>query len=195
MTIDQRILSQLTGWLDAAKAHGAIRDHNAMMLATVGADGQPSARIVLLRDVDAEGLVFYTNYLSHKSQDISENPKAALTFYWEPLMRQVRVEGEVTKISAAQSDAYFAARPRGSQIGAWASEQSAPLENREALEARITQLEAQYQGKEVPRPPHWGGWRLVPNLVEFWQEGDFRLHVRDVYRLENGQWRQYLLNP
>lgn len=156
-------------------------DFNAAALATVGANGMPSVRIILVRGCDSDGIVFYTNYNSRKGEQLRYNPKAALSLYWKSLDRQIRIEGLVTPVSAAESDAYFASRPRGSQIGAWASTQSQPLASREVLETCMRDVEKQYEGKPVPRPPHWGGYRLVPLRMEFWQEREFRLHDRIVY--------------
>lgn len=195
MTLPAHILTQFTQWFDAAKAHPAIRDGDAVNVATSDASGRISSRIVLLRDYDARGFVFYTNYQGRKSLDLAVHPQAALSFYWEPLMRQIRIEGQVQKVDAAQSDAYFSARRRGSQIGAWASHQSEAMRSRDELLARLKAYEAKFEGQDVPRPPHWGGWRLVPDRIEFWQEGEFRLHQRDVWSLEDGVWDRQLLNP
>ncbi len=157
-------------------------DPSAMSLATVGPDGTPSVRMVLLKDFDQAGFVFYTNYESRKGQHLLAHPKAALLFHWKSLRRQVRIEGPITKTASGEADAYFATRARGSQIGAWASEQSRPLESRFALEKRVAEYAARHVVGTVPRPPHWSGFRLQPVLIEFWQDGAFRLHDRLEYR-------------
>lgn len=172
-------------------------DPNAMVLATVGAEGEASARVVLLKGYDASGLTFFTNRQSLKGIQLARHPKAAVCFYWKSLKRQVRAEGPVAAVDDAESDAYFGSRPRGSQIGAWASDQSKILSDRATLERRIEQIEKKYEGQPVPRPPHWGGYRLAPLLIEFWQERDFRLHDRIVYHRasEKDKWVQERLYP
>ena len=172
-------------------------DPNALTLATVGENGFPSARIMLLKEVDARGFVFFTNYQSRKGSQLRNHPKAALCWHWKSIRRQVRVEGETTEVSPTESDAYFATRPRGSQIGAWASRQSQPLDEREDLERRVAALTKQYEGGPVPRPPHWGGYRVIPRLIEFWHDRQFRLHDRIVYTRANTEeaWRLERLNP
>jgi len=176
-------------------AESAPFDPVAVTLATASRDGRPSARIVLLRGVDDHGFVFFTNYRSRKASEIDANPHAALCCYWPWLDEQVRVEGLVERATAAESDAYFAGRPRGSQIGAWASAQSQPLESREALEQSYHETDARYAAQAVPRPPHWGGYRLVPERIEFWRAGTYRLHNRVLYTREGAGWRQELLYP
>jgi pyridoxamine 5'-phosphate oxidase len=157
-------------------------DPNAMMLSTVGADGRPSARVVLLKSFDAEGFVFYGNLGSRKFRELAAHPFAALNFHWKPLERQVRIEGKVSPVTGAEADDYFATRARGSQVGAWASKQSELLPSRAELEEQVRAIEAQYAGRPVPRPPHWSGFRLAPDRIEFWQAGEFRLHDREVFR-------------
>jgi pyridoxamine 5'-phosphate oxidase len=167
-------------WLEAAKT-GEPNDPNAMALATVDADGLPDVRMVLLKDVDARGFTFYSNTGSAKGRQLSGAPKAALLFHWKSLRRQVRVRGPIEAVSEAEADAYFASRARASQIGAWASDQSAPMESRLALEARIAEYGLKFGLGKVPRPPHWTGYRLVPQAMEFWRDRPFRLHERLVF--------------
>lgn len=188
-------IAQFTQWLADAKACAAIAEPTAMTLATATRDGKPSARVVLLKAHDAKGFVFYTNFASRKGHELEENSQATLCFYWMPLDRQVRIEGRATPVSDQEADAYFASRARGKQIGAWASMQSQPLDNRATLEARIAQLTAEYEGKTIPRPLHWSGWRIAPERIEFWNQGTFRLHERDAYTRSNGGWEHTLLYP
>lgn len=188
-------LKHFAEWLADAKSAQQIVEPTAMTLATATRAGKPSARVVLLKDFGPEGFVFYTNMTSRKSDELHENPHAALCFYWMPLERQVRIEGTVTEVSAAEADAYFASRPRDRQIGAWASLQSQVLAARADLEARVAEFEAKYPG-DVPRPPHWSGWRLSPTRIEFWHQNWARLHERMRYvRLSDGSWQQELLYP
>lgn len=181
-------------WLEAARQTGMV-DPNAMCLATVRDDGMPSSRMVLLKERDARGFVFYTNLTSAKGQQLAAHPKAALCFFWRELGRQIRIEGEVEQVDNATADAYFAVRPRGSQVGAWASHQSEPLASRAELIARTEAVEAQYADTEVPRPAHWSGFRVVPTRVEFWQAGEFRLHDRFVFEPGARGWEATRLNP
>ena len=166
-----------------------------MTLATADGDGAPSARMVLLKAADEEGFVFYSGYVSRKAGELEQNPLAALVFYWRPLGKQVRVEGRVERVSEAESAAYFATRPRGSQIAAWASQQSTPLAGREDLDERYAELEREYEGRDVPLPSHWGGFRLRPDAIEFWQHRDNRLHDRIRYTRAREGWRSELLSP
>jgi len=169
------------------EAEGAEpNDHNAVALATVGEDGMPSLRMVLLKGYDAEGFVFYTNLESRKGVQLQSHPKAALLFHWKSLRRQIRIEGPVSAVSEAEADAYFASRPRQSQIGAWASDQSRLLEGRFELEKRVARFAAKYAIGQVPRPRHWSGFRILAQRIEFWQDGAFRLHDRLVYHREEG---------
>jgi pyridoxamine 5'-phosphate oxidase len=167
----------------------------AVALATVGAGGRPAARMVLLKGFDEAGFVFYTNFASRKGAELDANPHAALLFWWPPLLRQVRIEGRVTRVDATEADAYFASRPRGSQIGAWASPQSEPLADRSELEARVAAQSARHGEREVPRPPFWGGYRLAPDAFEFWQGRPDRLHDRVHYRHADGVWHRVRLAP
>jgi pyridoxamine 5'-phosphate oxidase len=175
-------IALLNEWIEDARRAG-IPNPNAMTLATIDAppDGKPSVRIVLLKGLDSRGAVFYTNRLSRKGEALSANPRAALLFHWDPLNRQVRIEGDVTPTSDAESDAYFATRPRESQLGAWASRQSQPVANRAELDRAYAEMEKRFTGAQVPRPPHWGGYRVSLNEIEFWQGQEFRLHDRVVY--------------
>ncbi|MFN8355869.1 MAG: pyridoxamine 5'-phosphate oxidase [Spirosomataceae bacterium] len=188
-------ITQFERWFQEAVA-SQLPEPNAMHLATLGANGRPAGRVVLLKGIEPTGFTFYTNYESRKGQDLAQHPVAALTFFWVELERQVRIEGRIEKVAAADSDAYFAVRPRGSQLGAWASAQSTVLANREELVQRNEALEAEYEGKTIPRPPHWGGYRLLPDYMEFWQGRPSRLHDRIAYTLtESGIWTISRLSP
>ena len=166
-----------------------LHDFNAMVVSSVDASGQPHSRVVLLRGVNEEGLKFYTNYSSHKGQELEQNNKVALNFFWPTVERQVRVEGELHKLSDAESDAYFNSRPRESQIGAWVSPQSSIIESREILNERFREFTDKFEGHPVPRPAHWGGYIIRPNFYEFWQGRPNRLHDRLTYRLQYGVWK------
>ena len=183
-----------TRWFDEAVA-AAIPEPNAMTLATVDAAGRPTARIVLMKGVDARGVVFHTNYDSRKGRDLAGNPRAALLFFWVELERQVRIEGTAERVSPEDSDAYFAARPRGSQISAWASPQSAAVADRAWLEARVAGFEASFATGAVPRPPNWGGMRVVPDRFEFWQGRASRLHDRLAWSRQGDRWTIERLAP
>lgn len=189
-------MEQLRVWWDEAEA-AAVPEPEAVTLATASPSGRPSARMVLLKGFDAEGLLLYTNYRSRKSSELADNPWAALVVWWPELRRQVRVEGNVARLPAEESDAYFATRPRGSQLGAWASPQSEVLASREELERRFAEVSERFAGQEeIPRPAHWGGYRLVPVAVEFWQSRENRLHDRLRYRREqDAPWRLERLAP
>ena len=185
---------QFERWFDAATAAG-LHLPNALILATADARGMPSARAVLLKGYDESGFVFYTNYASRKGRELTANPHACLLFSWVELERQVRVEGTVQKVSASESDEYFALRPLGSRLGAWASPQSETVPNRAALEARFADAQRRF-GDAVPRPPHWGGYRVIPHAMEFWQGRENRLHDRLLYRREgDGHWTMERLAP
>ena len=182
-------------WFDQA-LFAQLPEPNAMTIATATTNGKPSARMVLLKDYDERGFVFYTNYESNKGQQLVENPWGAIAFWWAELERQVRIEGRVEKVSPAESDAYFHSRPKASQLGAWASNQSQVIDSREVLERRLQQLKEEYENKEVPRPPNWGGFRVIPTEIEFWQGRPSRLHDRLLYqRSEDGSWRIQRLSP
>lgn len=181
-------------WL-AEATRSEPNDPEAVALATTDAAGQPSVRMVLLKGHDARGFVFYTNTLSRKGEDLRSQPKAALLFHWKTLRRQVRVEGPVEQVSEAEADAYFATRGRDSQLGAWASDQSRPLDARETFEARVAEVASRFDGRNVPRPPHWSGYRVVPQRIEFWIDRAHRLHERRLFTRSDGGWSEGLLYP
>jgi pyridoxamine 5'-phosphate oxidase len=193
-TIDTDPIRQFRTWFDEA-LRSEILDANAMALATISAEGVPSVRTVLLKDIDPRGLVFFTHYNSPKGNDLLENANASLLFYWAPLERQVRATGEAEKVVPEESDAYFASRPRDSQIAAWAAHQSSELSDRATLERRFEELAAKYEGQAVPRPPDWGGYRVVPIRFEFWQGRPRRLHDRVIYVRDGDAWRRTRLAP
>ena len=183
--------------LSAAQAvdRTILPEPTAMTLATVGSDGQPSARLVLLKALDDRGFVFYTNLRSRKGRDLEANPRAALTFHWQPLEVQVRIEGRAERVSDAEADEYFATRPRGSQLGAWASDQSEELARAADLDARFAEAERRFAGREVPRPSHWSGYRVIPERIEFWRSRPSRLHERRLFLKQGERWRETLLYP
>lgn len=182
-------------WMVEARA-SELNDSNAMALATADAQGRPSVRMVLLKGHDARGFVFYTNGESRKAGDLIANPHVALLFHWKSLRRQVRIEGPITPVSVEEADAYFASRHRYSQLGAWASDQSRPLDSRETFEARFEEVKARFEGGDVPRPPHWGGYRVAPERIEFWADREYRLHERRLFLPDGaGGWREGLLYP
>lgn len=180
-----------------SRAHSAgIPEPTAMALATVGSDGRPSLRMVLLKGFDERGFVYYTNLDSRKARETADNPWAALCFHWQPLEAQVRIEGKVSQVDGDEADAYFVTRPRGSQIGAWASLQSRPLASARELEGRISEAELRFAGGDIPRPPFWTGFRLVPDRIEFWSGRPDRLHVRECFeRTPDGEWTSHRLYP
>ena len=181
-------------WYAEAK-ESEPNDPNAVALATADAEGRPSVRMVLLKGHGPDGFVIYTNRESRKAGELAANPQGALLFHWKSLRRQIRIEGPVSWATDKESDAYFASRGRDSQLGAWASEQSRPLDSRETFEQRFAEMAAKFEGKDVPRPPHWGGYRVTPTRIEFWQDRAHRLHERRLFTREDGNWSEGLLFP
>ena len=193
--VEQNPIDQFQKWWDEAIS-SEIDEVNAMTLATASSDGMPSARIMLLKGFDKNGFVFFTNYKSYKAMHLEENPKACLVFFWKELERQVRITGLVRRVPEQESDDYFYSRPKGSQVGAWASNQSQVIHNREWLEERVLNLTDEFNTKELKRPPHWGGYLVTPIIIEFWQGRPSRLHDRIQYTLEeNGGWKIDRLSP
>lgn len=188
-------IKRFSEWLALAKSTPAITEPTAMTLATTTPAGRPSARVVLLKAHDERGFVFYTNLESRKSEEIKSNPYVALCFYWMALDKQIRIEGKIEPVSAAEADAYFASRYRESRIGAWSSQQSRPLASREELLQAIEENTKKFAGGDVPRPPFWSGWRVVPDVIEFWQQIDFRLHDRNVFTRSGDTWTTQKLYP
>lgn len=172
-----------------------VPEPTAMTLATVDEHGRPSARTMLLKGLDAQGFVFYTNLESRKGHQLAGNPHVSLVLFWREIYEQVKVDGQVEPVSEHEADAYFASRPRGSQLGAWASRQSQPLEDRAIFEQRLAEFEVRFEGQDVPRPPHWSGFRVRPHRVEFWYGRQYRLHERVCFELEDGMWKESLLFP
>lgn len=195
MTLLEEAIDRFSELLETARRE-QVPEPTAMTLATVHEDGQPAARTVLLKGVDTRGFVFYTNRLSRKGRDLAGTPRAALCFYWATLARQVLVEGDVRNVDDAEADAYFSGRPRLSQIGAWASRQSEPLSSPEELERQVRLCQERFDGQDIPRPPHWSGYRVIPRLMEFWSSREGRLHIRERYEFPvDGDVKKYFVNP
>ncbi len=193
-SVDKNPFIQFTKWYESI-LDSDLNEPTAMMLSTADANGNPSARIVLLKEIDDSGFVFYTNYRSRKGKDLKGNPKAALTFFWDELRRQIRIEGSIEKISRETSKEYFSSRPRESQIGAWVSAQSSVIPNREILENKFDELDEKFGNEEIPLPDFWGGYRLIPSYFEFWQGRENRLHDRICYKKENDEWKIFRIAP
>ncbi|MBW4557172.1 MAG: pyridoxamine 5'-phosphate oxidase [Trichormus sp. ATA11-4-KO1] len=192
--VDPNPFIQFKKWFEQALA-AQLPEPNAMSIATSTPHGRPSGRMVLLKDFDERGFVFFTNYNSRKGQELTENPQAALVFWWAELERQVRICGHVEKVSETESDHYFHSRPPNSRLGAWVSNQSEVIESREFLEQRLQEFQSKYENQEIPRPPHWGGLRVIPREIEFWQGRPSRLHDRLLYTHLNGEWKIERLSP
>jgi len=192
--LNDEIIQRFKAGFDQAVEAG-IPEPTAMTLSTVDEEARPAGRVVLLKGYDAEGFVFYTNTLSRKGRQLSANPIVSLVFWWRENEQQVLIEGRAAPVTGQEADAYFASRPRGSQIGAWASKQSTELDNRQTLIDRVAELEAKYDGREIPRPPHWSGYRVDPGRVEFWYGREFRLHERLLFTAGDGGWERRLLYP
>ena len=193
-SVDKNPFIQFTKWYESI-LDSNLNEPTAMMLSTADVNGNPSARIVLLKEIDDSGFVFYTNYRSRKGKDLKGNPKAALTFFWDELRRQIRIEGSIKKISRETSKEYFSSRPRESQIGAWVSAQSSVIPNREILENKFDELDEKFGNEEIPLPDFWGGYRLIPSYFEFWQGRENRLHDRICYKKENDEWKIFRIAP
>jgi pyridoxamine 5'-phosphate oxidase len=185
-------MTLFSSWLEEANSQTL---YSGVTLATASADGRPSARVVLLRGHDERGFVFYTNYEGRKAEDLDANPHAAMVFWWRELRWQIRIEGKVSRVSREESEAYFASRPRGHQLGAWVSEQSRVISDRATLDEGLRVATRRFEGRDVPCPPHWGGYRLAPDMIEFWEEGEHRLHDRLRYRRDGGGWMVERLAP
>lgn len=194
MKLDDEILRRFGDGFERACRAG-IPEANGMIVATVDADGRPSTRTVLLKDYDADGFVFYTNMESRKSRALAADPRVALTFWWRETEEQVQAEGRARRVADDEADAYFASRPRGSRIGAWASLQSQPLDRRQTLLDRVAEIEREYAGREIPRPPNWSGWRIEVERIEFWYGREFRLHERVVFTAADNGWNQQFVYP